>query len=242
MEHRLGIVITPLDGKIDVDVVTNDPQKEGMKVVNFPRSSILGKILEDINESIFEVMTNEVANYILFRGITDLPLLPKFSSVYKLRPLAIAQYPMYLGIAKLFGFNTLRLESFDNLYDVLSQNIKEYDFVFIHFKYTDMAGEDGDFLKKVQAIEKADKILEQIMKLDPDVVVVTGDHTTPCVYKSHGFQYTPYMIYSKKGDVLSISKDFTERECLRGELGIFPLVLNIQLMLAYSKRLQKFGA
>lgn len=238
LEHRLGIVITPKEGKFDVDISSNDPQKEGLKVINFPSTSKLGIILEKLNNMIFDMLKDDDANYILMRGISDIPELPNFSKIYKVKPLAIAQYPMYLGIAKLFGFDTIKIDNYDNLVDYF----KDYDFIFIHYKYTDMAGEDGDFERKVEHIEKADEIIGQILRSDPDVLVITGDHSTPCIYKSHGFQPTPYMLYSKDGDVFSICQDFTERECYRGELGIFPLTLNMQLMLAYGKRLQKFGA
>lgn len=238
LEHRLGIVITPNEGRLEVDISSNDPQKEGLRVINFPSSSKLGIMLEKMNNMLFDILESDRANYILMRGITDVPELPNFAKTYKVKPLAIAQYPMYLGIAKLFGFDTIKIPNYDNLVSYF----RDYDFVFIHYKYTDMAGEDGDFEKKVEHIEKADAILGQILEFDPDVLVITGDHSTPCLYKSHGFQPTPYLLYSKTGDVFSICQDFTERECYKGELGIFPLSLNIQLMLAYGKRLKKFGA
>lgn len=240
MEHRLGIVITPFDKskRIKIDVFGNDPQKEGMEVLNFPSTSQIGSLLEEINKVVFELLGDYKANYILFRGISDVPELPNFGEVYKCNPLAIAQYPMYLGISRLFGFDTLKLSDYENLHFYLRNN----DFVFIHYKYTDMSGEDGNFEKKVHYIEEADRVLGKILELDPDVLVITGDHSTPCIYKSHGFQPTPYMIYSKRGDVFSLNSDFNERECFRGELGIFPLRYNMMLMLAYGKRLQKFGA
>lgn len=238
MEHRLGVVITPKNGKIDVDVSTNDPQKEGLPVINFSERSRIGAILETLNKRIFEMFENQKANYILFRGITDVPSLPNFGELYKVKPLAIAQYPMYLGIAKLLGFQTIRIENYDNI----TQFFEDFDFVYVHYKYTDMAGEDGDFQRKVKEIENADRVVGKIIEIDPDVLVVTGDHSTPCMYKSHGFQPTPYLVYSKAGDVFGISKDFNEKECLRGELGIFPMLWNMQIMLAYGKRLQKFGA
>jgi 2,3-bisphosphoglycerate-independent phosphoglycerate mutase len=109
-----------------------------------------------------------------------------------------------------------------------------------------MAGEDGNFELKVKSIEEADKIVGVFLEFDPDVMVITGDHSTPCICKSHSFQGTPYMIYSKNQDVLNanldINKDFNELECLKGELGTFELKYNMSLMLAYSKRLQKYGA
>ncbi|MFN4219556.1 MAG: phosphoglycerate mutase [bacterium] len=240
MEHRLGIVITPFDKnkKIEIDVFSNDPQKEGMEVLDFPSNSLIGSLLNEINKVVFELLKDYKANYILFRGISDVPDLPNFGQVYKCNPLAVAQYPMYLGISKLFGFDTVKLEDYENLQSYLKNN----DFVFVHYKYTDMSGEDGNFEKKVYYIEEADKIAGKILEIDPDVLVITGDHSTPCIYKSHGFQPTPYMIYSKKGDVFSLNSDFNEKECFKGELGTFPLQYNMLLMLAYGKRLQKFGA
>jgi 2,3-bisphosphoglycerate-independent phosphoglycerate mutase len=250
LEHRLGIVITPINYNFeDIQIGDNDPQKENAYVKNFIKNNTLSNLLSELNNKIYNLLENERANYILFRGITDIPLLPNFEEIYKLKPLAIAKYPMYLGIAKLFGFNTIKLEDYQNLENIrniIKENINDYDFLFFHYKYTDMAGEDGNFELKVKSIEEADKIVGVFLEFDPDVMVITGDHSTPCIYKSHSFQGTPYMIYSKNQDVLNanldINKDFNELECLKGELGTFELKYNMSLMLAYSKRLQKYGA
>ncbi len=250
LEHRLGIVITPTNFSFeDIDIGDNDPQKENNYVKSFTKNNILSMLLTDLNKEIYKLLENDRANYILFRGITGVPSLPHFEEIYKLKPLAIAKYPMYLGIAKLFGFDTIKIQDYkdlNNIKNILKENINNYDFIFFHYKYTDMAGEDGNFELKVNSIEEADKIIGLFLEFDIDVMVITGDHSTPCIYKSHSFQGTPYMIYSKKQDVLNanlnINTDFNEIECLKGELGTFELKYNISLMLAYSKRLQKYGA
>lgn len=250
LEHRLGIVITPINFNFeDIDIGDNDPQKENKYVKDFTKNNTLSILLNELNKEVYKLLENDKANYILFRGITGVPLLPHFEEIYKLKPLAIAKYPMYLGIAKLFGFDTIKIQDYkdlNNIKEIIKENINNYDFIFFHYKYTDMAGEDGNFELKVNSIEEADKIVGLFLEFDPDVMVITGDHSTPCIYKSHSFQGTPYMIYSKNQDVLNanldINTDFNEIECLKGELGTFELKYNISLMLAYSKRLQKYGA
>lgn len=250
LEHRLGIVITPINFNFeDIDIGDNDPQKENKYVKDFTKNNTLSILLNELNKEVYKLLENDKANYILFRGITGVPSLPHFEEIYKLKPLAIAKYPMYLGIAKLFGFDTIKIQDYkdlNNIKEIIKENINNYDFIFFHYKYTDMAGEDGNFELKVNSIEEADKIVGLFLEFDPDVMVITGDHSTPCIYKSHSFQGTPYMIYSKNQDVLNanldINTDFNEIECLKGELGTFELKYNISLMLAYSKRLQKYGA
>jgi 2,3-bisphosphoglycerate-independent phosphoglycerate mutase len=250
LEHRLGVVITPINFTFeDIEIGDNDPQKENKYVKEFLKNNILSNLLIELNDEIYNLLENNRANYLLFRGITGVPSLPHFEEIYKLKPLAIAKYPMYLGIAKLFGFDTIKIQDYKNLENIkqlIGKNIQNYDFIFFHYKYTDMAGEDGNFELKVKSIEEADKIIGIFLDFDPDVMVITGDHSTPCIYKAHSFQGTPYMLYSKNQDVLNanldINKDFNELECLKGELGIFELKYNISLMLAYSKRLQKYGA
>ena len=113
LEHRLGIVITPINYTFeDIQIGDNDPQKENNHVKNFTKNNTLSNLLTELNNKIYNLLENEKANYILFRGITDIPLLPNFEEIYKLKPLAIAKYPMYLGIAKLFGFNTIKIEDY----------------------------------------------------------------------------------------------------------------------------------
>jgi len=125
--------------------------------------------------------------------------------------------------------------------ETLRKYLGAYDFFYLHFKKPDMAGEDGDFRTKVKAIEEIDRIVPSILRLKPDVLVVTGDHSTPALLKSHSWHPNPILLYSRYIRPDGIRR-FTERHCQKGQLGRFPAVRIIPLMLANGLKLKKFGA
>jgi 2,3-bisphosphoglycerate-independent phosphoglycerate mutase len=162
--------------------------------------------------------------------------------IYKLKPAAIAGYPMYRGLAKLVGMEVL--ETGTNIEDefvTLKRNYANYDFFFLHIKGTDSAGEDGDFDRKVGIIEQVDNALSTLMSLEPDVLVVTGDHSTPALLKGHSWHPVPILLYSKwcRPDRVS---EFSESACASGGLGRFPATQVMLLAMANALKLTKFGA
>lgn len=249
MEHRFALLIRfPDPVSFEAAMISDtDPQKEGRKPL-FPepatlkaqRASTITKKLIDMAGEILK--DQERANFILTRGFSVLPQLPSFEESFGLRALAIATYPMYRGLARLVGMVTPNIEgTVEDEVNFLRQRYKEYDFFFLHVKKTDSYGEDGNFAGKVKVIEDFDRILPQIIELKPDVIIITGDHSTPSVLKSHSWHPVPVLIRSPY--VLGgLSCRFTERECVKGELGILSAYNLIPLALANSLRLKKFGA
>jgi len=190
-----------------------------------------------------EIIKNEKGNYLLLRGYSTPPVIPNFSEIYKLKSLSITTYPMYKGLTKLIGIETTEVDGFSikDEIDVLKENYKNFDFIYLHIKKTDSYGEDGDFINKLKVIEEFDSYLLEILSLNFDVLCITGDHSTPTVMKSHSFHPVPLLIHSPfvlKG----LSERFTEKECLRGELGIIKGEDIMSLLLAHSRKLKKFGA
>jgi 2,3-bisphosphoglycerate-independent phosphoglycerate mutase len=183
------------------------------------------------------------ANMVTLRGLDKNPGLPSMKEVYGLRAAAIAAYPMYRGAARLVGMDVLPAgESVEEEMEALKTHWTSYDFFFVHVKKIDSAGEDGDFDRKVSLIEQADKVIgPAIQQLQPDVVVVTGDHSTPALLRSHSWHPVPVLLCSRhcRSDQV---QHFSERECARGALGRFPATEIMPLALANALRLTKFGA
>ena len=127
-------------------------------------------------------------------------------------------------------------------FQIVSQRWNEYDFFFVHIKKTDSKGEDGNFEGKVKIIESVDAALPKLMEMNPDVVVVTGDHSTPARLRSHSWHPVPALLWAPETARADAEKTFGERACGRGGLGTIPATTLMPLMMAHANRLDKFGA
>jgi len=183
------------------------------------------------------------ANMLTLRGFAVDPNLPKFGDIYKLRATAVAVYPMYKGVSRLVGMETLSVngDSPADEFETVRQHWDEYDFFFVHIKKTDSTGEDGNFGGKVHVIETVDEALPALLDLQPDVLVVTGDHSTPALIKSHSWHPLPILLSARTGRNDPVTQ-FGETACLAGSLGHIRHVDIMPLALAHAARLTKFGA
>jgi len=182
------------------------------------------------------------ANMLLLRGFSSFERYPTFSQVYKLKACAIAQYPMYKGLARLVGMEVLEVgPDLEDLFKELKDNWDKYTFFFVHIKQTDSAGEDGDWARKIEAIDKLDKQIPKVLKLKPDALVITGDHSTPSKLKAHSWHPVPVLIWGENVRP-DLAKEFGERACLTGGLGRFEMKYLMSLAMAYALKLEKFGA
>lgn len=230
------------------DVSDTDPQATGKKALQAQALSSEAKTTAEYIQE-FVLQANEVlkdqtpANSLVLRGFSQLPKWPKFNDVFGLNSLAIAMYPMYRGVAKLVGMTVMpAAQSMEEEIDMLEQKWDEHDFFFVHIKKTDSYGEDGNFDAKVGIIEQVDDLLPRILALKPDVLLVTGDHSTPAKMRSHSWHPVPTMLYSELCRPDGIS-EYGERACLKGSLGpMFPSYELIPLALAHASRIEKFGA
>jgi len=188
---------------------------------------------------------HEPANMVTLRGFAMDPNLPKYKDVYKLKAACVAVYPMYKGVARLVGMNVIRTDSHDSAADEFNRVAEiwnDYDFVFCHIKYTDSRGEDGNFDAKVKVIEEVDAALPILTGVKPDVMIVTGDHSTPATYKAHSWHPVPTLLYAPKTHMPDWAQCYGERECMGGALGQFPAADLMPLALAHANRLAKYGA
>ncbi len=182
------------------------------------------------------------ANMVNLRGLAKNPGLPSMEEVYGLRAAAIAGYPMYRGVTKLVGMDVLDTgEALEEEVETLQAHFADYDFFFVHVKKTDSAGEDGDFERKVSIIEHVDELVPAILALKPEVLIVTGDHSTPALLKSHSWHPVPTLFHSRycRADQ---TDEFSERGCSRGALGRFLAVDLMPIAMANALRLAKYGA
>ncbi len=248
-EHRFCLVLRFKEKILEKEAMVKDtdPQKEGKppldpEPLNNESAKVADIAKKFINQAKDILKNEEKANYVLLRGFSALPHIPPFEEKYGLKACSISVYPMYRGITKLLGMETLKVEGdIKEEVELLKQVYKDYDFIFVHIKKIDSFGEDGNFEGKVKKIEEFDSYLPEITSLNPDVLLITGDHSTPALLKAHSWHPVPLLL--KSSYVFGgLSKAFTERECLKGELGIIPAISIMPLVLANSLRLRKFGA
>jgi len=247
-EHR-GVVVFRKKG-IGGNLPDTDPQKTGIPQLepipldekSKPTAEITKKFIYQVNAIL---SGRNYANTLLLRGFSSNIELPSFERLYKLKPCAIATYPMYKGLAKLAGMrvvqgcNTLEEEA-----KALEENWENFDFFFVHIKKTDSAGEDGNWDAKKKVIEEGDRtIVSTALKKKPEVICITADHSTPCKLKSHSWHPVPVLIHSPASIPSDESNiDFSERQCARGTLGRFNALDLMPLLLSNAGKLAKFGA
>ncbi|TET17437.1 MAG: 2,3-bisphosphoglycerate-independent phosphoglycerate mutase [Dehalococcoidia bacterium] len=244
-EHRF-IVVFRGEG-LDSDISDSDPQQTGVapRIITAlnPQASRTASIASQfIAQAKATLAKHHPANMVLLRGFSQRPQFPTMGEIYKLKPVAITSYPMYRGLAKLVGMEVLETgTSIEDEFVTLKRNYANYDFFFFHIKGTDSAGEDGDFDRKVRIIEQVDSALSKLMSLEPDVLVVTGDHSTPALLRGHSWHPVPILLYSKwcRPDRVS---EFSESACASGGLGRFPATQIMLLAMANALKLNKFGA
>ncbi|MFC1905768.1 2,3-bisphosphoglycerate-independent phosphoglycerate mutase [Chloroflexota bacterium] len=244
-EHRFLFVIR---GKgLSEHISDTDPQRTG-KTANKclaaenkgeKTASIVNNFVDQAKELL---ANNHPANMLVFRGFSKKPYIPQINEVYKLNPAAVAVYPMYRGLARLVGMKVYNVDGgISEEFATVREYWNGHDFFFIHAKKTDSAGEDGDFDRKVRAIEEVDAIIPQLSDLKPDVLVITGDHSTPALLKAHSWHPVPFLLYSQWCRPDRVDR-FSESACSIGGLGTFPAVNIISLAMANGLKLNKFGA
>jgi 2,3-bisphosphoglycerate-independent phosphoglycerate mutase len=244
VSHRFGIVFSGDD--LSDQLEDADPHKDNKPFVPVvPKGPGAEKTAAAVNAFMTKVMAvlkdQAAANGILLRGFSKRPDIPLFPERYGMGALAITTYPMYRGIAKLLGMKVEKEpKDYQEMVTILREHYERYQFFFVHVKETDVAGEDGNFPEKVKAIEMVDRIVSEIRALEPKVLVITGDHSTPCALKGHSWHPVPLLIAGDTGESDGIA--FFEKNCVRGSIGTIPAKELITLAMAYGSKLDKFGA
>jgi 2,3-bisphosphoglycerate-independent phosphoglycerate mutase len=243
-EHRVAVIFR--GGGLSDRLTDSDPQALGEKprevrATDSSAQASAGIVNAFLAEAAERLQSRRPANALLLRGFAKRPDLPSFETRYRMRACAIASYPMYKGLARLVGMNVIDgLESVDAQIDALGKVWKDHDFFYLHYKKTDSRGEDGDFKGKTQAIEELDRRIPRILDLRPDVLVATGDHSTPSILKTHSWHPVPLLLWSKW--IIPDGAALSERACAHGNLGRMRSVEVLPLMMANALRLEKYGA
>lgn len=244
-QHRAVLIIR--GAYLDPAVQETDPQAVGVPPLEpVPLTATAqhtSEVLRLVTRAVRDCIGSESpANFVLMRGYAGLPDLESLNSLYGLQPVCLATYPMYKGLARVAGMAVVDgLESADEQMTALAAAWDEHDYFFIHHKAPDARGEDGDFDAKAAAIEEMDRRLPALLELGPDVLVVTGDHSTPSVLRQHSWHPVPCLFWGES-EIPDASRSFGERSCGQGSLGVLPAQSIMALMLAHGGRLQKFGA
>lgn len=244
-EHRFVLILR--GGGYSADVADTDPQKIGVPPLApqprtpeaEPTAELLAKIIARMNG----VIANEPrANTVLLRGVAQLPHLPQFPDLYKLRAGAFAGYPLYRGVAGACGMEVVPCgKYFHEIVPTVRENWSRFDFFFLHVKQADKAGEDGNLKAKIEVLEQVDAALPELLALEPTVLAITGDHSTPVPLAAHSWHPVPLLVHSPVCFV-DDCQEFTEAVATLGHLGTFPASELMGLLLANAGRLAKFGA
>jgi 2,3-bisphosphoglycerate-independent phosphoglycerate mutase len=245
-EHRFAFVLRASD--LGDALSDSDPLKNGMPTLPVRASNTESEksacLLNQYIESAHRLLADkQPANMITLRGFNKSPSLPGYSEMFGLHAAAIAVNGMYRGVARLAGMEVLKVDGVTpaDEFSVLEKHWHDFDFFYMHIKQTDICGELGDFAGKVRVIEEVDGLIPRLMALNPDVVIVGGDHSTPAVLQAHSWHPVPTLLYSKYVRTDGIS-EFGERACARGSLGVLPAKYIMPIALANAGRVAKYGA
>ncbi|MEN8145086.1 MAG: 2,3-bisphosphoglycerate-independent phosphoglycerate mutase [Gemmatimonadota bacterium] len=245
-EHRFLLVLRT-NASSSADILDTDTGRTGVPPRPITARSqgavpAASAAREWVERASFVLADHKPANMVLLRGFASLPDWPRFPDVFQMRALAIAAYPMYLGVARLIGMEAVQVEdSPDALAEELERRVDEHDFFFLHVKGTDKAGEDGDFERKVSVIEDVDSIVPRLVDAVGGVTLVTGDHSTPATMKAHSWHPVPFLLSGGPARE-ALTTSFGESECARGSLGHVNGWDLLPMAAARAGRLAKYGA
>ena len=246
-EYRFVVVMR--GKKLYADLEDTDPQKTGVPPLPVqalnpeagPTAELINTWIEHARKAL---AGRTIANAVTLRGFSTNPSLPQFQDVYGMRAACIAVYPMYKGITDLLGMHILSFAGEDpqDEFAATAEIVTGHDFFFVHIKKPDSMGEDGNFEGKVAAIESVDAALPPLLALEPDVIAVTGDHSTPSQMRVHSWHPVPVLLWAPATVRPDRCKVFGDRECAQGGLGTFPSAQLMPLLMAHAGKLEKYGA
>jgi 2,3-bisphosphoglycerate-independent phosphoglycerate mutase len=243
-EHRAVLVLR--GPGLDARIGDTDPQATGVPPRDVEAleadSERAAAVLRDFLGQARGLLEGEARiTGLLARGFARFEPFPTVRERFGLRAAVVAQYPMYRGVARLVGMEAPGLPgSGEEALELVEAHFREHDFLFLHYKAPDARGEDGDFDGKVAALEAVDRWMPRLLALEPDVILITGDHSTPATYRAHTWHSVPVLLHSRWARPTADA--FHEGTCRAGDLGLIEARHLMSLSLAHAGRLEKFGA
>jgi len=243
-EHRVLLVLRG-EG-LDPRIEDLDPQRTGVPprapTATAAEAERTAELLTQLDGAIREALTDQDADVVLFRGFDTLHELPSMQDRFAVHPATVANYPMYRGVAELVGMEVLPVvKSLAAQVELMSTHWDRYDYLFAHEKGADRAGHDGDRPGKIAAIEAVDEVIPDLVALGPDVLAITGDHSSPTQLHAHSWHPVPTLLWGDRVGRDDVDS-FGERACAAGILGQLRTQDLMPLMLASAGRLEKYGA
>jgi len=245
-DYRILLVLR--GEQLSAAINDTDPQMVGEKPRNpqplSPEADKTSQLVQDFLSQAAKILADRhPANMIILRGFGRRPDWPQMKDVFGLKAAAISGYPMYRGLANLIGMEVLETGAgMDEEFEAMEKKWNDFDFFYLHVKEIDSAGEDGDYQRKISLIRAVDEFIPRLLNLAPDVIIVTGDHSTPSTLKSHSWHPVPFFLWSRHCRPDNVYR-FGEQSCINGGFGPnFPAVDIMPIALANAQRLEKFGA
>ncbi len=244
-EHRFVLILKA--ARLSHEIADTDPQETGVPPLAprplSPAATHSAELIASLIDAMVDIVADEPrANRVLLRGFSILPDLPSLVDLHEIRCGAFAGYPLYRGVAACCGMEVVPCgKSFGEILTTVEEHWERYDLLFLHVKQTDKAGEDGDLAKKVAVLEEVDAELPRLLALEPTVLAITGDHSTPAPMAAHSWHPVPLLLSGPHCFVDSC-REYTETAAVTGHLGTFPARELMGLMLANAGRLAKYGA
>jgi 2,3-bisphosphoglycerate-independent phosphoglycerate mutase len=246
-EYRFSIVMRG-EG-LNAALKDTDPQTTGVPPFSVqataPSAERTAELFNQWIAKATEVISDHPkANGFTLRGFATDPGLQSYQDAYGLKAACVAVYPMYRGVSRLVGMDVIEFDGEypEDEFSAVKEVWEDYDFFFVHIKKTDSMGEDGNFDGKVKIIEGVDEALPDILELNPDVVIITGDHSTPAKMRSHSWHPVPFLLWAPQTAIPDGQTQFGERACQSGGLGTIPALDTMPLALAHANRINKYGA
>lgn len=225
----MGIAKTDVS---EMKVLKSVPQDEDVSskissdIVNdFSNQVYLISKLHPVNKS-REEKNLSAMNCILVRDAGNkIPHYTPINQKYKMNVGCVVDMPVEIGISEILGMEIIKAGNVNDYVTkakVTAKELQKYDMVYVHIKGPDEFGHDGDALGKKQNIERIDMeffgtLLKELKNANV-VIVVSGDHSTPCIKKSHTDDPVPLLISSKTLGNTKVQR-FTESSAKNGAVG-----------------------